>query len=61
MLFIEIRTVCITVLAGLAAHDLYDALDFDAWFTSHLIGELSVTEQRFVRTYMYALICSFSL
>lgn len=30
---------------GLAAHDLFDIVDFDKWFREHLARELSETGQ----------------
>ena len=32
--------------AGLAAHDLYDVIDFDSWYSMHLLQELEITEPR---------------
>jgi len=33
---------------GLAAYELYDEIDYDKWYSTHLIRELEITDQRFV-------------
>ena len=31
---------------GLAAYELYDEIDYDNWYSTHLIRELEITDQR---------------
>lgn len=32
---------------GLTSFDLFDEIDFDSWFTSHLLQELQVKHKRY--------------
>ena len=31
---------------GLAAYELYDEIDYDKWYSTHLIRELEITDRR---------------
>lgn len=32
---------------GLAAYELYDEIDYDQWYSTQLIHELEITDQRY--------------
>ena len=34
---------------GLAAYELYDQIDYDRWYSTQLIRELEITDQRHVK------------
>lgn len=35
---------------GLAAYELYDEIDYDKWYSTQLIRELEITDQRYVHS-----------
>jgi len=34
---------------GLAAYELYDQIDYDEWYSTQLIRELEITDQRYAK------------
>ena len=48
MIFLKMKMFCFSAYnaVGLASFDLFDEIDFDSWFTNHLLQELQVKHKR---------------